>query len=85
MSTLNEGEDESGYGRAMNVKIEAAFSAAEARRSQQSTPAKPASSWDYSSESEDSEDSKLDVVRTIHQGETPWFNVMSMALFMILP
>jgi hypothetical protein len=41
MSTLNEGDDESGYGRAMNVKIEAAFSAAEASRFQQSTLAKP--------------------------------------------
>jgi hypothetical protein len=75
MSTLDEGDDESGYGRATNVKIEAAFSAAEAHRPQQSTPAKPTSSWDDSSESEDSEDSELDVVGTIHQGETPWFNV----------
>jgi hypothetical protein len=80
MSTLDEGDDEYGYGRATNVKVEAgfsaaAFSAAQARRSQQSTPAKPTSSWDDSSESEDSEDSELDVVGTIHQDETPWFNV----------
>ena len=75
MSTLDEGDDEYGYGRETNVNIEAAFSAAQARRSQQSTPAKPTSSWDDSSESEDSEDSELDVVGTIHQDETPWFNV----------
>ena len=75
MSTLDEGDDEYGCGRATNVKIEAAFFAAQARRSQQSTPAKPTSSWDDSSESEDSEDSELDVVGTIHQDETPWFNV----------
>ncbi len=80
MSTLDEGDDEYGYGRATNKKIEAAFSAAafsaaQARRFQQFTPAKPTSSWDDSSESEDSEDSELDVVGTIHQDETPWFNV----------
>jgi hypothetical protein len=73
MSTFDGGGEEPGYGQATNVKIEAALSAAEARCSQQSTPAKPTSSWDDSSESEESEDS--DVVGTIHQGETPWFNV----------
>ncbi len=60
--------EESGYGRATNVKIESAFSP-DARRSHLSTPAKPTSSWDDSSESE------ADIVETIHQGETPWFNV----------
>jgi hypothetical protein len=81
MSTLDEGDDEYGYGRATNVKIQAAFSAAaQARRSQKPTQAKQTSSWDNSSESEDSEDSEdselgVQVAGTIHQGETPWFNV----------
>ncbi len=65
---LDRGGEESGYGRATNVKIEAAFSP-DARHSHRSTPAKPTSSWDDFSQSE------ADIVGTIHQGKTPWFNV----------